>query len=59
VKATAGYWAGQYIKAGGGMTGDLQEAQVFGWAKRARDNLAVYRGRSGYEVIPVEIVVMP
>lgn len=48
----------QYIASGGnGYTEDMQKAQVFGFAKRAQENLnRYYRNRPNtYEVIPVLI----
>lgn len=50
-------YAGKYEGAGGSPQADLQKAQVFGWAKRAKEHLDRYRRfPEKYEVIPVAIV---
>lgn len=50
-------YAGKYDGAGGSPQSDIQKAQVYGWAKRAKARLDVYRGRpERYLVIPVRIV---
>lgn len=49
-------YAGKYDGAGGSPQEDLQKAQVYGWARRARDKLAIYAARPDvYEIIPVRI----
>lgn len=49
--------AGFYIKSGGGEpTPDMQQAQIFGWSRSAKENLKGYVAPY-YEVIPVLIEV--
>jgi hypothetical protein len=51
--------AGQYVKSGGsGYTPNRQEAQIFGWSRRAKENVDRYRKQPWrFEVIPVTIEV--
>lgn len=51
-----------YLKNGSGnaITPDLQEAQMFGWSKRAQENLGHYRkDPECYDVLPASIQVGP
>lgn len=48
---------GFFVKSGGGkMTANMQEAQIFGWSRKAKENLNGYKAPY-YEVIPVTIEV--
>jgi len=47
--------AGCFVKSGGGkLTPNMQEAQVFGWSRNAKENLQRYKAPY-YEIIPVTI----
>lgn len=47
--------AGLYIKSGGGAgTVDIQQAQIFGWSRKAKENLARFN-KDIYEIIPILI----
>lgn len=50
--------AGKYIKSiGGQATDDLQQAQIFGWSRKAKENLAGYAKLDYlYEIIPIYLV---
>ena len=49
----------KYIASGGNIhsTPDLQKAQIFGFSKRAQQNLNKYRNNPNYEVIPIKLVI--
>jgi hypothetical protein len=55
--------AGKYVKSGGGgYTANLQEAQIFGWSRRAKENLSMYAESNGemgeiFEILPVLITI--
>lgn len=50
------YKAGKYIKSGGGQpTTNIQEAQIFGWSRNAKENLKRYDPKV-YDIIPITII---
>lgn len=46
---------GLYVKVGGGMTDELQEAQVVGWLSPKKGRYSNYG--NNFEFVPVEIVI--
>lgn len=49
--------AGAYIKSGGrDATDNLQEAQIFGWSRKAKENLTRYTVPF-YEVLPIRVEI--
>ena len=47
---------GQYIKSSGGYTDNIQEAQIFGWSRKARKKILDQYGESKfYTIVPILI----